>query len=160
MSAQQPSSPSPAEVEERKRVWERIKATAQQYHDHHQDHGINTKIARDAGRSSQTVGDWKHARTPVPPSVLATLAAKYQVSASYLACLTNDPEQTTPPDEADLRARMLDLVEQAIAKSDTDVSGMTGALMSSKALEMLHDGESNATILGTLIYMAEGQVFD
>lgn len=157
MNAQSPSEPSREEMETRRKVWERVKEKAQAVHRHPQEHGINSKIATDAGRSPQTVGDWKHGRTPIPPSVLATLAAKYEVSVRYLACMTDDPNPNAPTDEAELRARALEHVEDAIGRAQVTVDGLTGAKMYSLALDMLRQGTPGDSILGKLIYVAEGR---
>lgn len=162
MSAQQSPRPSPQEMEARKRVWERIKKRAQEVHQHPSDHGINTKIGDDAGRSSQTVGDWKHGRTPVPPSVLVALASKYGVSARYLSCETDDPQQIEPIADADLKILALEMVEEALARATLNeaIEPMVGARLAMTAYEMLKQGSSKSTILGKLIYEAEGRSDD
>lgn len=162
MSAQSSPSPSPDEMEARKRIWERIKSRAQDFHQHPSDHGINTKIGTDAGRSSQTVGDWKHGRTPVPPSVLIALASKYGVSARYLACKTDDPHQDEPLPDADLKVLALEMVEEALTRAAVkdNIDPMAGARLAMSAYEMLKKGASRTTILGTLIYHAEGRSDD
>ncbi|WP_413614788.1 hypothetical protein MRB56_12830 [Halomonas cupida] len=161
MSDKMLSATEQAELDLRRKVWERVRETAKRFHQHPQDHGINKIIGDDAGRSSQTVGDWKHGRTPIPASVLATLSAKYQVSVRYLSCYTDNPDMSTPPDQVAIRAKALELVEQAISKASMEVTSeeaaRVGARMFVTAQEMLTNGESNATILGTLIYLAEGQ---
>ena len=159
MTAQPSQSPSHEEMETRKRVWERIKTCAQEVHQHPSDHGINTKIAADAGRSSQTVGDWKHGRTPVPPSVMVALAHKYGVSARYLACKTDDPQQSEPVAESDLTVMALEMVEEALVRATLDaaIDPMVGARLAMTAFEMLKKGQSKSNILGKLIYEAEGR---
>ncbi|MFI0474649.1 hypothetical protein ACGLWX_18205 [Halomonas sp. HMF6819] len=159
MAADKPDSPSSEEMEARRQVWERIKATAQRVHNHPSDHGINTKIANDADRASQTVGDWKHGRSPIPPSAIAALAKKYNVSPLYLACETNDPTQLQPIDEAELKILALELVEEALARASEveSLDPIQGAKLAMTAYEMARAGHPRATILGYLIYEAEGR---
>lgn len=159
MSAQTPYIPSDEEMEARKKVWARIHSRAKEVHQHPSDHGINTKIAADAGRSSQTVGDWKHGRTPVPPSILVSLAEKYGVSARYLAGKTDDPTQREPVSDSKLKVLALEMVEEALERANVEetIEPMVGAHLAMAAFEMLKQGKPRSTILGTLIYQAEGR---
>lgn len=162
MSAESPNTPSTEEMEARKKVWERIKAIAKEVHGHPSDHGINTKIAADADRASQTVGDWKHGRSPVPPSAIATLAKKYKVSALFLAGETDDPAQQKHIADADLKIASLEMVEEALARANgTDtLHPIQGAKLAMTAYEMIKAGQPRSMILGRLIYEAEGRADD
>lgn len=150
MPNKRPEPPNEATLRERKLVWERVKKTAQAHHDHPKDHGINMLIGEDAGRASQTVGDWKHGRIPIPASVMARLAAKYGVSARYLECLTDDPTQAHAPAQAMIRAKMVELVEDVVQQLDPNADPALVTELCGIALEMIQEGKAEETILGSL----------
>ena len=81
-------------------VWIRLVDAAQAYHDHPREHGIASRIAKDAGKSAQYVSDWKNGRSPIPMATLSSLAALYGVSADYLAGYTDDPAPAASADKA------------------------------------------------------------
>lgn len=154
MTDKQPAGPS------REFVWERVKEVAQKFHDHPKERGVSKLIAIDAGQSPQYVSDWKAGRSPIPMATLSKLAATYGVSAGYLAGFTEDPTPKISRDEAKLTTRMADLVERAIEKSSEPVNTTVATRLCGIAIQMLMDGEKDATILGTLIYEAEGRSDD
>lgn len=131
-------------------TWERVKKAAQEHHRHPKDHGINKIIGDDADRSSQTVGDWKYGRAPIPVAVLAKLAALYGRSTGYLAGYTDDPTPATPADKAALRAKMVALVEDVVTQLNPNADPKLVIAMCDMALDMLQEGKPEETILGTL----------
>lgn len=138
-------------------VWERVKKVAQEFHEHPQERGISKLISIDADQSAQYVSDWKAGRSPIPMATLTKLAGTYGVSAGYLAGFTDDPTPRVSRDESKLSAKMAELVELAIAKSSEPVDTSSATRLCSIAIQMLMSGEKEATILGTLIYEAEGR---
>lgn len=151
MTDKQPPGPS------REFVWERVKQVAQDFHDHPKERGVSKLIAIDAEQSPQYVSDWKAGRSPIPMATLTKLAAKYGVSAGYLAGFTEDPTPRISRDESKLSAKMAELVERAIEKSSEPVDALITTHLCRLAIEMLMNGEKDTTILGTLIYEAEGR---
>lgn len=135
---------------DRSLVWERVMKAAQEHHRHPKEHGINKRISDDADRSSQTVGDWKHGRAPIPISVLAKLAALYGRSTAYLAGYTDDPTPTTPADKAAQRAKMVALVEDVVTQLNPNADPKLVIRMCDLALDMLQEGSAEETIIGAL----------
>tara|TARA_R110002012_G_scaffold116868_3_gene264667 strand:+ start:5962 stop:6429 length:468 start_codon:yes stop_codon:yes gene_type:complete len=151
MTDKQPHGPS------REFVWERVKQTAQKFHDHPKERGVSKLIAIDADQSPQYVSDWKAGRSSIPMATLTKLAALYGVSAGYLAGFTDDPAPRISRDESKLATKMAELVERAIEKSSDPVDTAVATRLCSVAIQMLLKGEKDAAILGTLIYEAEGR---
>ncbi|MDC8443736.1 helix-turn-helix transcriptional regulator [Halomonas aquamarina] len=134
-----------------------MKKAAQAFHEHPQERGISKLIAIDAELSPQYVSDWKAGRSPIPMSTLAKLATLYGVSSGYLAGFTEDPAPKVTRNDAVLGAKMAELVERAIEKSSEPVDTKMATKLCQIAIQMLSGGEKDATILGTLINIADGR---
>ncbi|MCE8042469.1 helix-turn-helix transcriptional regulator [Halomonas daqingensis] len=133
--------------EEKRLVWERIKGAAQKHHKHYDEHGIVSLVARDAGVTPQSAHGWKDAKTKPTMKALSKLSARYGVSLKYLEGAADDPAQTAPPDEADLRAKMVALVEEAlIITAVPDDRNMVLSLCD-LALQLLQSGKDDNAVL-------------
>jgi transcriptional regulator with XRE-family HTH domain len=151
MTDNQPQGPN------RKLVWERVKRTAQDFHDHPKERGVSKLISIDSDQSAQYVSDWKPGRSPIPMATLTKLAAIYGVSVGYLAGFTDDPEPKVSREKSELTSKMAELVERAIEKSSEPVDTASVTRLCALAMQMLMDEEKESAILGTLIYEAEGR---
>lgn len=136
--------------EERKLVWDRIKRAAQKAHNHPQDHGIVSLVAKDAGVTPQSAQGWKEGRTRPQAKYIAKLAAEYGVSTAYLAGYENDPTQTAPADEAEMRAKMVALVEDVVEQLNPKADPKLVIEMCDLCLAMLKDNDPEELILGAL----------
>lgn len=136
--------------EEKKLVWDRIKRAAQETHNHPQDHGIVSVVAKDAGVTPQSAQGWKEGRTRPQMKYIAKLAAAYGVSTSYLAGYEEDPAQTAPADEAQMRAKMVELVEDVVARLNPNAEPSLVIEMCDICLRMLKNGDPEELILGAL----------
>lgn len=136
--------------DEKKLVWDRIKRAAQERHSHPQDHGIVSLVAKDAGVTPQSAQGWKEGRTRPQMKYIAKLAAEYGVSTGYLSGLEDDPAQTAPADEAMIRAKMVELVEDVVAQLNPNADPRLVIEMCDLCLGMLKSGDAEETILGAL----------
>lgn len=135
-------------LEERQAIWSRLEAAAFNYHNHPPKHGFYKRIARDAARAQQTIGDWKAFRSPVPRRVIEQLADLYDVCPVYL--LTG---KTEPLNHTRLREQVNVMVTHVIDHATVDVSAKDVLAMCDVAIQGLCEDRPRERIYGELFLL-------
>jgi transcriptional regulator with XRE-family HTH domain len=134
----------------RGQIWSRLETIAFLHYKLEHKHGLNTRIAKDAARSSQTVGDWKSGRSPIPKRVIERLAEHYGVSVAYLLCLSDTPEPRLDLSQKVVRERMNEMVNNVLDRLNVELPGKAVIPLCETALSGLVEGQTEACIYGAI----------